>query len=76
MSAILKQLETLKEAVQNTAEWEDLVSVEEIAKKAGSKSIQAVKDILAEKGLKHVAKIGKTYLYSRSELLKAIKQTA
>jgi hypothetical protein len=72
-SAILKQIEQLKEALQNTAEWEDLVSVEDISKKTGDKSIQAVKDILNDKGLKPVGKIGKTYLYARGELLKAIR---
>ena len=73
MSAVLKQLEQLKETVQTIAEWEDLVSVEEISKKT-DKSVQAVKDILSDKGLKHVAKFGKTYLYSRSELMKAIRK--
>lgn len=75
-SVVLKQLEELKQAVKDTAEWENLVSVEEISKKTGDKSIQAVKDILNEKGLKPVGKIGKTYLYSRAELLKTIKQSA
>lgn len=76
MSTVLRQLEDLKEAIKNTAEWEDMISVEEISKKTGNKSIQVVKDILNEKGLRHVAKFGKTYLYSRSEFLKLIKQTA
>jgi hypothetical protein len=74
VSAVLKQLEELKEAVKNTAQWEDMISVEEIARKTGGKSIQVVKDILNEKGLKHVAKIGKTYLYSKAELLKVFKE--
>lgn len=71
---VLKQLEELKEAVKNTAQWEDMISVEEISKKSGDKSIQAVKDILNEKGLKPVGKFGKTYLYSKAELLKVFKE--
>lgn len=74
MSVVLKQLEELKEAVKNTAQWEDMISVEEISKKSGDKSIQAVKDILNEKGLKPVGKFGKTYLYSKAELLKVFKE--
>lgn len=70
---ILKQLEELKEAIRLTVEWEDMVSAEEISKKTGGKSIQAVKDLLDEKGLRPVAKFGKTYLYSKAELLKSIR---
>jgi hypothetical protein len=35
-----------------------------------------VKDLLEEKGLNHKAKLGKSYLYSKTELLKAIRATA
>jgi phage terminase large subunit len=75
MSAILKQLQEYKEAAKVSAEWSDLVSVEEIASKT-QKSIRMVKDLLEEKGLNHKAKLGKSYLYSKTELLKAIRATA
>lgn len=69
MSVILRQLEEMKAALTATAQWEDLVSVEEIAKKT-HKSIQSVKELLAEKGLKHKAKFGKCYLYSEKGTVK------
>lgn len=72
MSVILRQLEEMKAALTASAQWEDLVSVEEIAEKT-HKSIQSVKELLAEKGLQHKAKLGKCYLYSKIELLQAIK---
>jgi phage terminase large subunit len=74
-SAILKQLQEYKEAAKIHAEWTDLVSVEEIASKT-QKSIRMVKDLLEEKGLSHKAKLGKSYMYSKTELLKAIRATA
>lgn len=63
MSAILKQLEQYQEAARISAEWADLVSVEEIAAKT-SKTIQHVKELLSEKGIVHKGKLGKSYLYS------------
>lgn len=71
MSVILRQLEELKAALAATAQWEDLVSVEEIADKT-RKSIKHVKELLEQYGIKHVAKFGKTYLYSKVELMRVI----
>ena len=73
-SAILRQLEQYQQAAQISAEWNDLVSVEEIAAKT-SKTIQHVKAMLTEKGVAHKGKLGKSYLYSKAELLKVIKQS-
>ena len=75
MSAILKQLEQYQQAAQVSAEWGDLVSVEEIAAKT-SKTIPHVKELLTEKGVQHIGKLGKSFLYSKTALLKAIKQSA
>ncbi len=73
MSAILKQLEQYQQAAKISAEWNDLVSCEEIAAKT-HKTIQHVKELLSEKGIKPVGKFGKTYLYSKAELLQLIKK--
>lgn len=75
MSTIIRQIEELKEFAKINAEWQDLVSVEEIAQKT-CKSIRMVKNIMEEKNIQHRGKFGKSYLYSKAELLKAIKQTA
>lgn len=75
MSHVLKQIEEMKQLALINAEWQDLVSVEEIAEKT-RKEIQSVKEILKDKGLKPTAKLGKTYLYSKAAFLKAIKMTA
>lgn len=71
-SAIFRQLTAMKKAAEISAEWQDLVSCEEIAEKT-RKSIQAVKELLKEKGLDPKAKLGKTYLYSKMEILDRIR---
>ena len=72
MSAIIRQLEQMKKAAEISAEWQDLVSCEEIAEKT-CKSIQMVKELLREKDLKPKAKLGKSQLYSKTEILNAIR---
>lgn len=73
MSAILAQLRQYQEAAKVSAEWSNLVSVEDIAKKAGNKSIKQMKVILKQKGLVPKLKIGGSYLYAKSELLEKFK---
>ncbi len=72
MSHILKQLKEYQEAAKVSAEWSDLVSVEEIAAKT-HKTIHHTKELLSTKGLKPKGKLGKSYLYSKAELLSVIK---
>ena len=71
-SAILHQLTLYQEAAMISADFSDLVSVEELADKT-KKSIRQVKDILNANGIKNKGQFGKSYLYSKAELLKLIK---
>lgn len=75
MSAILKQLELYQQAAKISAEWSDLVSVEEVAEKT-KKSIKQVKVLLNEKGIAPKAQIGKSYMYSKAQLLSTFQLTA
>jgi hypothetical protein len=69
-SAILKQLREYQEAARVSAEWNDLVSIEEISEKT-RKSIRRTKDLLDEKGLMPKCVIGKSYMYSKAAVMEA-----
>ena len=71
MSNILNQLKQYQDAARISAEWNDLVSVEEVAEKT-KKSIKQVKEVMKEKNIQPKGKFGKSYLYSKAEILEKI----
>jgi hypothetical protein len=75
MSAVLKQLSEFKRVAEVSTELMDMVSVETLAQMTG-KTIKHIKDFLKENQLHHIGKMGKTYFYSKTEVLSLIKQSA